>query len=211
MVPNSGTIQYLPINITWASGRPSPSGSHYNGCSCEQNTAEESVKSALTSSRQEVFVFFPNPRAGLFSVKIQKKFLAINNFFVNETKSGQPNKRLFSLTFRELNGYFLLLRSTFFITIRPLAKKLRVYTASDANWLTIRAMSKGSFELSQSLLKLALLLIVTIFVAILIRIDNMEQYCYEFDMKWPKLVELQKTNNRNNLMSWIWRKQQNGM
>ena len=30
----------------------------------------------------------------LFSVKIQKKFLAITNFSVNETMSGQPNKRL---------------------------------------------------------------------------------------------------------------------
>ena len=55
-------------------------------------------------------IFFPVSRAGLFSVKIQKKFLAINNFFVNETKSGQPNKRLFSLTFREINGYFFLLQ-----------------------------------------------------------------------------------------------------
>ena len=39
-------------------------------------------------------IFFPVPRAGLFSVKIRKKFLAIQNFFVNETMSGQPNKRL---------------------------------------------------------------------------------------------------------------------
>ena len=31
---------------------------------------------------------------GLFSVKIQKKFLAIKNFCVNDTMSGQPNKRL---------------------------------------------------------------------------------------------------------------------
>ena len=31
---------------------------------------------------------------GLFSVKIQKKFLAIKNFSVNDTMSGQPNKRL---------------------------------------------------------------------------------------------------------------------
>ena len=28
----------------------------------------------------------------------------VNNFSVNETKSGQPNKHLFSLTFRELNS-----------------------------------------------------------------------------------------------------------
>ena len=33
-------------------------------------------------------------KMGLFSVKIQKIFLAIKNFSVNETMSGQPNKRL---------------------------------------------------------------------------------------------------------------------
>ena len=38
--------------------------------------------------------FLRSPHTGLFSVKIQKKILAINNFFVNETKSRQPNKRL---------------------------------------------------------------------------------------------------------------------
>ena len=37
-----------------------------------------------------ILYIFPGPRAGLFSVKIWKKFLAINNFSVNETKSGQP-------------------------------------------------------------------------------------------------------------------------
>ena len=34
------------------------------------------------------------PITGLFSVKIRKKFLAIKNFSVNDTMSGQPNKRL---------------------------------------------------------------------------------------------------------------------
>ena len=34
------------------------------------------------------------PITGLFSVKIQKKFLAIKNFSVNDTMSEQPNKRL---------------------------------------------------------------------------------------------------------------------
>ena len=57
----------------------------------------------LTSSRREYYIFF-GPLCGVFSVKIRKKFLAINNFSVNETKSRQPNKCLFSLTFRELNG-----------------------------------------------------------------------------------------------------------
>ena len=59
----------------------------------------------LTSSRREYYCFFRYPTGtGLFSVKIRKKFLAIKNFSVNETKSGQPNKHLFSLTFREING-----------------------------------------------------------------------------------------------------------
>ena len=35
-----------------------------------------------------------SPIMGLFSVKIRKKFLAIKNFSVNDTMSGQPNKRL---------------------------------------------------------------------------------------------------------------------
>ena len=39
-------------------------------------------------------IFFTDPITGLFSVKIQKKFLAIKNFSVNDTMSGQPNKRL---------------------------------------------------------------------------------------------------------------------
>ena len=34
------------------------------------------------------------PITGLFSVKIRKKFVAIKNFSVNDTMSGQPNKRL---------------------------------------------------------------------------------------------------------------------
>ena len=42
-----------------------------------------------------ILYFFQSPRTGLFSVKIRKEFLAINNIvFVNETESGQPNKRL---------------------------------------------------------------------------------------------------------------------
>ena len=52
-----------------------------------------------------IIIFFVHS-AGLLSVKIRKTFLAINIFFVNETKSGQPNKRLYSVTFRELNGEF---------------------------------------------------------------------------------------------------------
>ena len=47
----------------------------------------------LTSSRREYY-FFRSPRTGLFSVKSRKKILAINNFFVNEMKSRQPNKCL---------------------------------------------------------------------------------------------------------------------
>ena len=53
-----------------------------------------------------------------FQWKIGKTFLAINNYFVNEKKSGHPNK---SLTFRDFNGLVFLLWSCFFSTIRPLA------------------------------------------------------------------------------------------
>ena len=52
-----------------------------------------SIGTFLTPSRR-VYYFFPVLPAGLFSVKIQKKFLAITNFSVNDTMSGQPNKRL---------------------------------------------------------------------------------------------------------------------
>ena len=48
----------------------------------------------LTCSHRVYIYFFPVPRAGLFSVKIRKKFLAIKNFSINETMSGQPNERL---------------------------------------------------------------------------------------------------------------------
>ena len=61
-------------------------------------------KSVMKGFTSGILFFFSVPCAGLFSVKNRKKFLAINNFFVNETKSGHPNKHLFSLTFRELNG-----------------------------------------------------------------------------------------------------------
>ena len=43
----------------------------------------------LTSSRREYYIF-SGLRAGLFLVKMWKKYLVINNFSVNETKSGQP-------------------------------------------------------------------------------------------------------------------------
>ena len=54
----------------------------------------------LTSSHRE-YIFFLVPRAGLFSVKNQKQFQPLIIVFVNETKSGHPNKHLFSLTFRD--------------------------------------------------------------------------------------------------------------
>ena len=69
------------------------------------NNWQITVYSHINQFTSGIF-FLLVPRAGLFSVKNQKKFLAINNFFKNETKSGHPNKRLFSLTFREINGYF---------------------------------------------------------------------------------------------------------
>ena len=40
-----------------------------------------------------ILLVFPVPRTGLFPVKNQEKFLAINNFFVNETKSGHPTQQ----------------------------------------------------------------------------------------------------------------------
>ena len=55
-------------------------------------TYSQTYYRGLTSSRREYYIF---------SMKIQIKFLAIKNFSVNETKSGQPNKCLFSLTCRE--------------------------------------------------------------------------------------------------------------
>ena len=45
----------------------------------------------FASGIQKVFL---DPITGLFSVKIRKKFLAIKNFSVNDTMSGQPNKRV---------------------------------------------------------------------------------------------------------------------
>ena len=56
---------------------------------------------ALTSSRREYYIF-SGPLCGIIFSENSEK--AINIFSVNETKSGQPNKCLFSLTFRELNG-----------------------------------------------------------------------------------------------------------
>ena len=51
------------------------------------------IKSVTPSLRgiQKVLL---SPITGLFSVKIRKEFLAIKNFSVNDTMSGQPNKRL---------------------------------------------------------------------------------------------------------------------
>ena len=45
----------------------------------------------FASGIQKVLLY---PITGLFSVKNRKKFLAIKNFSVNDTMSGQPNKRL---------------------------------------------------------------------------------------------------------------------
>ena len=48
-----------------------------------------------------ILYFFAVPRAGLFSVKI-----SINNFNVNETKSGQQNKHLFFTNFADYSISF---------------------------------------------------------------------------------------------------------
>ena len=45
----------------------------------------------FASGIQKVLLY---PITGLFSVKIRKKIIAIKNFSVNDTMSGQPNKRL---------------------------------------------------------------------------------------------------------------------
>ena len=62
------------------------------------NVADKSVINVsiypLNLFTSGILDFFPIPRAGLFSVKIRKTFLAIKNFSVNEMMSGQPNKRL---------------------------------------------------------------------------------------------------------------------
>ena len=60
----------------------------------------DGMKHSLNNSVCAAVVFNPFASGikkvflGLFSVKIQKKFLAINNFSVNDTMSGQPNKCL---------------------------------------------------------------------------------------------------------------------
>ena len=64
-------------------------------------------------------IFFPVPCAGLFSVKIQKKCLAIKNFSVNETMSGQPNKHLIDIS--RIKWLVFLLRSSFFRTTSTVA------------------------------------------------------------------------------------------
>ena len=45
---------------------------------------------------------------GLFSVKIRKKFLAIKNFSVKDTMSGQPNKRLIHWHFENKMASFFI-------------------------------------------------------------------------------------------------------
>ena len=49
------------------------------------------IVNPFASGIQKVLLY---PITWLFSVKIRKKFLAIKNFSVNDTMSGQPNKRL---------------------------------------------------------------------------------------------------------------------
>ena len=79
----------------------------------------------LTSSRREYYWFSRSPMQDYFQWKIRKNFLPLIYIFFNETKSRHPNFcKSFSLTFRELNGYFLKLRSSFFRTIRPLASSV---------------------------------------------------------------------------------------
>ena len=53
-------------------------------------------------------IFFPVPHVGLFSVKILNKFLAIKDFSVNETMSGQPNKHLIHWHFENKMASFFM-------------------------------------------------------------------------------------------------------
>ena len=61
-------------------------------------------------------IFFSVPRAGLFSVKIRKKILAIKN----ETMSGQPINTSF-IDISRIKWLVLLLRSSFFCTTSTVA------------------------------------------------------------------------------------------
>ena len=57
--------------------------------------------SVLNQFTSGILYFFQSPVRDYFQWKFGKKFLAINKKkIVNETKSGQPNKHLFSLKFR---------------------------------------------------------------------------------------------------------------
>ena len=62
---------------------------HVDGNKSQVKTV--SVLNPFASGIKKVFL---DPITGLFSVKIWKKILAIKNFSVNDTMSGQPNKRL---------------------------------------------------------------------------------------------------------------------
>ena len=55
----------------------------------------------FTSSSREYYIFSSPPCVIIFSRNSEK---ISSHVSVNETKSGQPNKHHFSLTFRELNG-----------------------------------------------------------------------------------------------------------
>ena len=57
-----------------------------------------------------IFFVFPDTHTGFFFAKNPQKILAINNYFVNETKSRHPNKCLF-------HWYFENLMASFFITV----------------------------------------------------------------------------------------------
>ena len=60
---------------------------HQNTCSCTQNDWSSWNDTENNSSEPlhvGYIIFFPERRTGLFSVKIQKKFLAIKNFSDNQ-------------------------------------------------------------------------------------------------------------------------------
>ena len=57
----------------------------------DQILKKQKLVNPFASGIKKVLLY---PITGLFSVKIRKKFIAIKNFSVNDTMSGQPNKRL---------------------------------------------------------------------------------------------------------------------
>ena len=59
------------------------------------NVGKSASTSMLNQFTSGNIIGFPGPPYGIIFSEKSEKFLAINYFFVNETKSRHPNKRLF--------------------------------------------------------------------------------------------------------------------